>query len=1049
MKTENKKTLRGSVLFTVVCVMALLIIFLTGTLALASASSNRAHKSYSSSQASYTARAAIDTFVQSMERNPGIPAAIEDMGEAPLEVEMEISDRTLGVLGYYDKDHKWQENKIVITPVADSDGYIFSDITPDGVDNPEWIKVTAVKVTATCRVGREEETVSAYIQKSGSSHSEVTPGGLDGLQEVGANAFPNGGYITGGFGLGISKDASGLFPAHNQTTIETKLSFINGSMVSGTSDFVINVKTPTDKDAKKERPYSQTVIMGNLYIKDGSAFIRTDYTMQSDYTQKDIPYLYIDGAVAGDGGSMNLVTDAGSKVDGKGKAPFNVFIGTLDCTKGKDNGNEIKLAGADLYLMDSPSSEKYRVMYAERNYALEETFYELDDFGNIKLDAEGNPIPADKRLQADQDKDVKNITKGENYFGTAKGKSLLYDWTSSYVHKAESQHKSTGGNIYSMGNLTLQNAQISGDVRVDKDCHIKNGVKIEGDLVVKGHLYFDGGSLDDITGTIYCDNVHNVASEKEADQLKPGYQEHVNELVDGYTEIPNAIFDNDEVPESSYEIRKARQDASYIGPDGNNWYWGIQYPPDTTDVTVFPWGDPRCTADYSIYVIGDQWFESKPYYATKNDGTVDYDKIVESAKSIYKVNPSDPSEILDVETDEEMSYYKLREDGSIGDAADKSDAIRTFYTDPSGAVVSKADAFEKVTVGTASPYTGCPKAPAYPLSMTREAIYGYFDESGQFQVNGTTKLIKNIYEVREDLNMDQNGEYKKDVYFDHVPKKFSLNASNDAYIDDPKAEGYNGNDPAYADKLPYAYLPNGHKNDDNISTEDKNLYKTEDADSPYKIKPWNGGKIVQSCIIGNPDRTSFEIEKKTDCNIVGSGEGIWIVLRNIHTEADGDNDFFCDTSKGKVCFLIDGSITFNNSVIVPTVTGGGVNEYKEGCLVTPDSTWNIEYYGKPGSSINLGNGGGSTLVGTFMCPETSFSGKVAGKWGCNYRGAYTAEGSEEYKKSPIVGSALFKNITEAQNDFAVLNSGGGGASKDTKKAVTALGTSEISYFMGS
>ena len=62
MKTEKKKTLRGSILFTVVCVMALLIIFLTGTLALASAAGNRAHRSYSVSQANYTARAAIASF---------------------------------------------------------------------------------------------------------------------------------------------------------------------------------------------------------------------------------------------------------------------------------------------------------------------------------------------------------------------------------------------------------------------------------------------------------------------------------------------------------------------------------------------------------------------------------------------------------------------------------------------------------------------------------------------------------------------------------------------------------------------------------------------------------------------------------------------------------------------------------------------------------------------------------------------------------------------------------------------------------------------------
>ena len=59
MKTEKNNKLRGTVLFTVVAVMALLIIFLTGTLALATASSNRAHKSYSSSQASYTAKTAI------------------------------------------------------------------------------------------------------------------------------------------------------------------------------------------------------------------------------------------------------------------------------------------------------------------------------------------------------------------------------------------------------------------------------------------------------------------------------------------------------------------------------------------------------------------------------------------------------------------------------------------------------------------------------------------------------------------------------------------------------------------------------------------------------------------------------------------------------------------------------------------------------------------------------------------------------------------------------------------------------------------------------
>ena len=82
MKTEKKKTLRGSALFTVVAVMAILILFLTGTLMLATASNRRAHKSYSVSQASYTARSAIRSFKAALEdptNGPGIAAALHSL----------------------------------------------------------------------------------------------------------------------------------------------------------------------------------------------------------------------------------------------------------------------------------------------------------------------------------------------------------------------------------------------------------------------------------------------------------------------------------------------------------------------------------------------------------------------------------------------------------------------------------------------------------------------------------------------------------------------------------------------------------------------------------------------------------------------------------------------------------------------------------------------------------------------------------------------------------------------------------------------------------
>ena len=105
MKKELKRSFRGTVLFTTVSVMALLIIFLMGTLVLASASNSRAHKSYATSQASYTARAAVDSFIRAMSDKPEIAAAVEGLADGGnFEVELSFNragaaDRSLGVIG--------------------------------------------------------------------------------------------------------------------------------------------------------------------------------------------------------------------------------------------------------------------------------------------------------------------------------------------------------------------------------------------------------------------------------------------------------------------------------------------------------------------------------------------------------------------------------------------------------------------------------------------------------------------------------------------------------------------------------------------------------------------------------------------------------------------------------------------------------------------------------------------------------------------------------------------------------------------------------------
>ena len=134
MKTEKSKNLRGSVLLTVVSVMSLLIIFLSGTLVLASAANNRAHINYSSAQAGITSRAVADAALKAIsdEAHPEYANAILSLesSSAPIKVPVSISSSSsntgsfgniqdvtveyAGTKEYYNEDTKaWEEKDLL------------------------------------------------------------------------------------------------------------------------------------------------------------------------------------------------------------------------------------------------------------------------------------------------------------------------------------------------------------------------------------------------------------------------------------------------------------------------------------------------------------------------------------------------------------------------------------------------------------------------------------------------------------------------------------------------------------------------------------------------------------------------------------------------------------------------------------------------------------------------------------------------------------------------------------------------------------------------
>ena len=118
--------------------------------------------------------------------------------------------------------------------------------------------------------------------------------------------------------------------------------------------------------------------------------------------------------------------------------------------------------------------------------------------------------------------------------------------------------------------------------------------------------------------------------------------------------------------------------------------------------------------------------------------------------------------------------------------------------------------------------------------------------------------------------------------------------------------------------------------------------------------------------------------------------------------------------------------------------------FKNGQLVDAKKTsWGIEYYGTEGSKIMCTNN--VTLIGTFMCPTTTYSGNVAGAYTVKYKDVY---GVERELNEPIIGSAMFDHVDKAVNNFGVINSGGSATGIDPVTVETVFGTYEISYFMG-
>jgi len=785
MKRHSKAKLKGTVLFTVISVMSLLIIFLTSTLVLATSASNRSHKNYSVSQAEYTARAAIDSFSQAMARNVAVAKSVVDLNESNklITPDVVINDAQMGQVGYYDNTGNWQDNKIKVEYVNDT--YIYSE--------NKWVAQQVLKIVSTAKVGGEESTVTAYMRKK--APDEPKPLSIKGFQTLGSGGYTTtSGYVSGAISMGITDSpANNTYKLSNASEYNTDMFFVNGNLDVAGSDIRI--------DATKTEAAS--VIMGDLSMQN-SFLIDVNYPYATrenasagtpweyELTQKDIPYLYVDGSIKPGAATdpFKVQTTGIDTATAKStNAPYNIFCGHFD----PDNGaNGVSIEG-DLYIM-------------------------------------GNKTGA----------------KGKSYFGRKdQGMTSLYAWTNSVLNKTNTQFYSNGGNLYSKDNLQIENAKIKGDVRVDGDFFLGDGVTIEGNLVVSGKIKKTDGTdfnfsnpsdksklVSSVKGNIYngatpvvlegIDSGYHSRSNiyNEANNVKPGYVRVKNFEYPNFAKM-NAVYeriaiknvqyanyvddvqavgiekdDNQRYNEPDFQMIEYKQTAwypeteftdsygnkyseydtiSYIDTEGNEvtktineidcYHWGtrVLYSARGNLYGFEPFIESRTdeitSKEHSYYLIKtDGSFIATPdgnvtiYQADINGNKSD--KVTDSFSVIYKSDVD--GNPIDEVTTEEYTYYKPDKDGNIT-PEETSEKIFIYRVDENDNVTDDIvsedityyapDKDGNITGNITSERSFRFKADRYgmPTDVSTDKEYTYYDNAGNEVINEADAISSSPY----------------------------------------------------------------------------------------------------------------------------------------------------------------------------------------------------------------------------------------------------------------------------------------------------------------
>lgn len=450
-KLLRKKNVKGSVLFTVVAVMMVMIVFVMATLTIAGAANKRAYASYSKNQTTYTARSAIESVYTAMSdaTKPDLANAVKSLSNG--------STLSIGVTLPVEPDGSSpmgtiKNNTITVECLPASQQYeqtVFDPIT----GTISKVKRDVVKITAIAQLGDEESTVSAYylkdpIKSTGSIFKNA-------LTTMGSANTGTSGKAYGGANIGItaSKWIDKLMGQYDTMSLSN-----NGVM---TADFISNKSISCSGGGSFQftKAGQGMVILGDFnQMKDNGKFKSIIDVTSTSINYNDLPYVYVEG-------DFNLYQDGNF---GTNKEPINIYSG------GSINVNGTLKLYSDIYIYDH-------------------------DFSKDVSDSDITP-----------QEEVYNTLNSTSNFWTGSNPGGLLEWVDTLVTK-NNDNPSVGSNIFSKGSVSIgQDSRspykLEGDVIVEKNLTLNGGVEVSGSIVCKETLTILHGNKDKIvSGGIFCD----------------------------------------------------------------------------------------------------------------------------------------------------------------------------------------------------------------------------------------------------------------------------------------------------------------------------------------------------------------------------------------------------------------------------------------------------------------------------------------------------------------------------------------------------------------